>query len=243
MNRNNSKYININIDNLDITKLKITRDRDNNGISLNTYSITYEGNEFYIFPNKSFDTYGIKFDNKDNLNGSSIDSNSDYTDIESNNNFKKISIIFDDNNRYHVIYKKVIIDIYKQLSNNLKNVKIHNPINNYNAMNLEINDKTLIYEYNRLDQKIDKLVIQDVIKYRNFPCKIAPIIYFKKFNRKNDILYFNLCIKSVIIEYIRFPMDFDQIVTMFDYTDIKRDNNIIEQSDNNDDDSDEINFI
>ena len=68
-------------------------------------------------------------------------------------------------------------------------------------MNIEINDRSILYELNINGRKIDKIVISDLIKYRYYPFKISPIIYFKKFNKKNDILYFNLCIKYAIIKY------------------------------------------
>lgn len=242
MDDKNGIYININ--NFDITKLKIKRDKKIDGTPLDTYSITYEDKIFYITPNKSFDTYGIQLGNKD-IALSSISSESDFTDISVDNkryNFKKISIIFDDNNRYHLVYKNVINNIYKRLCDSFRDIKIHNPINNYNAMNIEINDKTFMYEYNKFHQKLDKLVINDVIKYRNFPFKIAPTIFFKKFNKKNNILYFNLCIKYAIIEYKEI-VDFDTASLLFD--DINSDIQNVPNLDINNniyDDVDEINF-
>lgn len=193
-----NKYKYININNFDITKLKIKRDKEN-GILCDTYSISYDGYDFYIIPSGNFNTYGIQYGNKEIQDDKSFVS--DYTDIFYDNKFKKISIIFDDNNNNHLVYKNVIKNIYKKLSDNLKNVKIYNPINNYNAMNIEINDRSVLYELNINSKKLDKIVISDLIKYRYHPFKISPIIYFKKFNKKNDILYFNLCIKYAVIKY------------------------------------------
>ena len=56
-------------------------------------------------------------------------------------------------------------------------------------MNIEINDRSILYELNINGRKIDKIVISDLIKYRYYPFKISPIIYFKKFNTKEIILY------------------------------------------------------
>jgi len=48
-----NKYKYININNFDITKLKIKRDKEN-GISNDTYSISYDGYDFYIIPSGNF---------------------------------------------------------------------------------------------------------------------------------------------------------------------------------------------
>jgi hypothetical protein len=169
---NDKKYINIDINDFDIKKLKIDKDKSNNRY-INTYSSTYSGNNFYIIPNACFNSYGLK--DRNNNENNTINSNGSISEFD---DLKKVSIIFDDNDADHVKYKIVIIDIYSKLKEFFKNSRVvntvYNPINNYNAMNLEITEKTLLYKYVDNNKNIKMLSFNKFIEYRNFPFKISP---------------------------------------------------------------------
>lgn len=107
-------------------------------------------------------------------------------DYETNyeNTPKKVSII-NDNNSYHKKYKEIINLIYNKVDNYCKNnnLKLYNPISvNYNAINLEINNKSILYLYNK--QNIELTTLKNIIKFNHVPFKIAPTIYFKPFIKK-----------------------------------------------------------
>jgi hypothetical protein len=223
---NNKKYVNIDITDFDIKNLKIDKDKHNRYIT--TYSANYSGCNFDIIPNTCFNSYGIQINNENNsiYSNDNISESSEFTDNNKFNNLKKVSIIFNDNDVDHIKYKVVIIDIYSKLKEFFKNSKIvdtvRNPINDYNAMNIEITDKTLLYKYTDNNKKVKMLSFKKFIEYRNFSFKISPVIYFKKFNIKNGIMYFNFGIKSAIIEYTDFiPMNIDKIINIFNKNSIK----------------------
>lgn len=222
---NNKKYINLNYNTFDINKFSIKRDKKE-GKWLNTFSCEYNNCNFYIFPIKAFNSYGIQHKN-----------NNDMNEVEYSYSISKVSLIFNDNYKYHVFYKVLITDIYKYIQNYVKNtkLKVYNPINGHNTMNCEINDRTLIYEYKPKTQSIDILPYEDLLKRKYYPFIITPVIYFKKFNVKDNILYFNTCIKTCTIQFIEFPMDFDQIVFAHNLTNDEEDsiNNINTENDNN----------
>lgn len=214
----NKKYINLNYKNFDINKFNMKRDKKD-GKWLDTFSCEYNNCNFYIFPTKAFNSYGIQDMNKN----------------RSNYNISKISLIFNDNYKYHVLYKVLITDIYKYIQNYIKNTKltVYNPINKYNTLNCEVNNRTLIYEYKPKNQSIDILPYEDLLKRKYYPFTITPIIYFKKFYVKNNILYFNTCIKSCTIQFMDFPMDFEQITFAHDLT--NNDEDSIDNIENNND--------
>jgi hypothetical protein len=100
----NSKYKYINIEDFDIKNITINEDEN-----LNTYTIYYNDNFFYLTSNGTFRSYGL------NINKRSEELN-------------KLSIIFDDENKNNINLKLIIVDIYVKLKNNLK-CKVYHPIN------------------------------------------------------------------------------------------------------------------
>lgn len=55
------------------------------------------------------------------------------------------------------------------------------------------------------------LPYNEFVEYINFPFTIIPIIYFKKFSIKNNVLYFNFGLKSAIIIYEECPIKLNKI--------------------------------
>jgi hypothetical protein len=55
------------------------------------------------------------------------------------------------------------------------------------------------------------LSYNEFVKYINFPFTIIPIIYFKKFSIKNNVLYFNFGLKSAVIIYEECPIKLNKI--------------------------------
>lgn len=211
----NKKYINLNYKTFDINKFSMKRDKKD-GKWIDTFSCEYSNCNFYIFPIKAFNSYGIK-SNENEYNNS------------------RISLIFNDNYKYHVLYKVLITDIYKYIQNYIKNTKltVYNPINKHNTLNCEVNNRTLIYEYKPNSQRIDILPYKDLLKRKYYPFIITPVIYFKKFYVKNNVLYFNTCIKTCTIQFLDFPMDLDQVAFAHDLTNNDEESNNNIETDNN----------
>lgn len=183
---NKTKYIDI--ENFDIKNITINEDEEN----INTYTIYYDNNFFYLTTNGTFNSNGLNIDKR-------------------NEDLNKLSIIFDDKNKYNINLKLIIVDIYVKLKKNLK-CKVYHPINEkYNSIYVETNNKSLFYKY--VNEKTDPVMLSynDFIKYINFPFTIIPIIYFKKFNIKNNVLYFNFGLKSAIIIYEECPIRLNKI--------------------------------
>lgn len=184
----NNKIKYIDIENFDIKNITINEDEEN----INTYTIYYDNNFFYLTTNGTFNSNGLNIDKR-------------------NEDLNKLSIIFDDKNKYNINLKLIIVDIYVKLKKNLK-CKVYHPINEkYNSIYVETNNKSLFYKY--VNEKTDPVMLSynDFIKYINFPFTIIPIIYFKKFNIKNNVLYFNFGLKSAVIIYEECPIKLNKI--------------------------------
>lgn len=183
----NSKYKYINIEDFDIKNITINEDEN-----LNTYTIYYNDNFFYLTSNGTFRSYGL------NINKRSEELN-------------KLSIIFDDENKNNINLKLIIVDIYVKLKKNLK-CKVYHPINEkYNTIYVETNNNSLFYKYVNDTTNPVMLSYNEFVKYINFPFTIIPIIYFKKFSIKNNVLYFNFGLKSAVIIYEECPIKLNKI--------------------------------
>lgn len=183
----NSKYKYINIEDFDIKNITINEDEN-----LNTYTIYYNDNFFYLTSNGTFKSYGLNINKR-------------------NDELNKLSIIFDDRNKNNINLKLIIVDIYVKLKKNLK-CKIYNPINEkYNTIYVETNNNSLFYRYVNDTTSPVMLSYNEFVKYINFPFTIIPIIYFKKFSIKNNVLYFNFGLKSAVIIYEECPIKLNKI--------------------------------
>lgn len=183
----NSKYKYINIEDFDIKNITINEDEN-----LNTYTIYYNDNFFYLTANGTFKSYGLNINKR-------------------NDELNKLSIIFDDRNKNNINLKLIIVDIYVKLKKNLK-CKIYNPINEkYNTIYVETNNNSLFYRYVNDTTNPVMLSYNEFVEYINFPFTIIPIIYFKKFSIKNNVLYFNFGLKSAIIIYEECPIKLNKI--------------------------------
>lgn len=207
----NNSYVNINVNDFDINKLNLYKENLKIKDEVQYY-LKYNDKYFYMETNKAFNSYGIKskFNKK-------IENEYDYeTNYEDTP--KKVSIIINDNNSYHKKYKEIINLIYNKVDNYCKNnnLKLYNPISvNYNAINLEINNKSILYLYNK--QSIELTILKNIIKFNHVPFKIAPTIYFKPFIKKDNILYFNICIRTAIIQFEVFHPNLDKVSNLFSY--------------------------
>lgn len=183
----NSKYKYINIEDFDIKNITINEDEN-----LNTYTIYYNDNFFYLTANGTFKSYGLNINKR-------------------NDEINKLSIIFDDRNKNNINLKLIIVDIYVKLKKNLK-CKIYNPINEkYNTIYVETNNNSLFYRYVNDTTNPVMLSYNEFVEYINFPFTIIPIIYFKKFSIKNNVLYFNFGLKSAVIIYEECPIKLNKI--------------------------------
>lgn len=183
----NSKYKYINIEDFDIKNITINEDEN-----LNTYTIYYNDNFFYLTSNGTFKSYGLNINKR-------------------NDELNKLSIIFDDRNKNNINLKLIIVDIYVKLKKNLK-CKIYNPINEkYNTIYVETNNNSLFYRYVNDTTNPVMLSYNEFLEYINFPFTIIPIIYFKKFSIKNNVLYFNFGLKSAVIIYEECPIKLNKI--------------------------------
>ncbi len=187
MDVNNKSYIYVNIEEFDLKNIKIEKEENKD-----TYTITYNDNYFYLISDCYFNSYGI-----------SIDKNQ--------NELKRISIILDDDNKNKSNLKLIIKEIYNKLKNKL-NIDVYNPINTkYNTIYTEINNKSTFYEYIDNITEPKKISYNKLLEYNNFTFKITPIIFFKKLTIKNNILYFNFCLKSAVIKYDNCPFDLKRL--------------------------------
>jgi hypothetical protein len=187
MDVNNKSYIYVNIEEFDLKNIKIEKEENKD-----TYTITYNDNYFYLISDCYFNSYGI-----------SIDKNQ--------NELKRISIILDDDNKNKSNLKLIIKEIYNKLKYKL-NIDVYNPINTkYNTIYTEINNKSTFYEYIDNITEPKKISYNKLLEYNNFTFKITPIIFFKKLTIKNNILYFNFCLKSAVIKYDNCPFDLKRL--------------------------------
>lgn len=164
----NSKYKYINIEDFDIKNITINEDEN-----LNTYTIYYNDNFFYLTSNGTFKSYGLNINKR-------------------NDELNKLSIIFDDRNKNNINLKLIIVDIYVKLKKNLK-CKIYNPINEkYNTIYVETNNNSLFYRY--VNDTINPVMLSynEFVEYINFPFTIIPIIYFN-FGLKSAVIIYEEC--------------------------------------------------
>lgn len=207
MEVNNKRYEYINIEDFDFKNITINEDENNN-----TYTIYYNDNFFYLTTNGVFNSHCLNSDKKDEQ-------------------LKKLSIIFDDKNKYNINLKVIITDIYVKLKDNLQ-YKIYNPVSErYNSIYVEINNKSLFYKYINSVTEPDLLSYNEFVEYVNFPFTLIPTIYFKKFSIKNNVLYFNFGLKSAIIIYEKCPMKLNKINKILNdnYENDKKDKQIINE--------------
>ena len=198
MEDNNKDYIYVNIEEFDFKNIKIEKEKNKD-----TYIITYNDNYFYLISDCYFNSYGISTD-------------------KSNNEVKRISIIFDNNIKNNSDLKLIIQEIYNKIKSKL-NVNIYNPISiKYNTIHIEINSKSTFYEYVNNTTEPKKLSYNKFLEYINFPFKITPIIYFKKLIIKNNVLYFNFCLKSAAIKYDDCPFTLNKLNKIYVNSNDKR---------------------
>lgn len=223
ISNNNKKenYIYINVSNFDINKVIFLSD-DN---LENRYNIRYnlDSTNFYIIPEKSFCSYGVK----DKFNNKSKSKN-----FNNKSDIYQVSIKLDSNNNYHKNFKNIIDGIYNRLDINFKkkNIKVHYPISEkYNTINLDISEITPLYIYK--NQVTDLITLEQLIKYNHIPFKIWPHIYIKHFNLNKDIIYFNFAVKVAVIEFDNLYGSFDNLVYAF--SDDPRDNDSIKSNQSN----------
>lgn len=202
-----------NINNVDIKK-----DRDSEGKFNNKVIIQYNKNGFYIVPIKCFKSYGIK---KVELFGDEL---------------SKISIIFEDDNKYHNIYRNVLDQIYNRVNLALKslNAEAIHPMGEkkYNTIDIQIEKFTKFYEYNNVEAK--PITLNFLHNLSNVTFKISPIIYLKKLTIKNNKTYFNFVIKEAYIQFDKPIIPFDILQNMFQSTSIDYDIDEATITENND---------
>lgn len=188
------------IDNFNINNLDIKKDRDSDGKFNNKVIMQYNKNGFYIIPIKCFKSYGIK---KVELFGDEL---------------SKISIIFEDNNKYHDVYKNVLNQIYNRVNLALKslNTEVVHPIGKYNTIDLQVEKFTKFYEYN--DIEVKPIALNFLHDLSNITFKISPIIYLKKLIIKNNKTFFNFVIKEAYIQFDKPMISFDTLQNMFQST-------------------------
>jgi hypothetical protein len=200
------KYIMINNNTFDIQKVKCIPDEKYDYI----YNIRYndEFTKFYIIPDKSFDSYGIK--NKYSPKQKIL-----YNDDE-NNNELQFSIIFDNKNKYHNIFKDIINKIYNKLDINFKNhnIKVYNPIStNHNTMNIDINENTIIYKFE--NQQLSLMKLNELIYHNHIRFKIQPYLFINSLKENNKTLYINIVAKTVIVEFKKHYISYDHCCFAF----------------------------
>lgn len=211
--RDKIKYINLNNDSFDIQKVKCIPDEKN----YNVYKIRYndENTNFYIIPDKSFRSYGLKnkYDHKKKIRYNNYDSDDEI----------QLSIILDNQNKYHNIFKDIINKIYNKLDINFKksNIKVYNPISDtHNTMNFDINEDIILYKFE--NQQFSLMKLRDLIYFNYIPYKIQPYIYIKNLKENNKTLYMNFVAKVVIIEFKKCYISFDH--GCFAFSEDPRDN-------------------
>lgn len=194
---NSKKNSIIFIDNFNINNLDIKKDRDSDGKFNNKVIIQYNKNGFYIISIKCFKSYGIK---KVELFRDEL---------------SKISIIFEDNNKYHDVYKNVLNQIYNRVGLALKslNTEVVHPIGKYNTIDLQVEKFTKFYEYN--DIEVKPIALNYLHELSNITFKISPIIYLKKLTIKDNKTYFNFMIKEAYIKFEKPIVPFDTLQNMF----------------------------
>lgn len=104
------RYINLDNNSFDIQKVRCIPDEK----KYNIYKIRYndENTNFYIIPDKAFRSYGLKnkYDHKKKIR---------YNNYENDDEIQ-LSIILDNQNKYHNIFKDIVNKIYNKLDINFK---------------------------------------------------------------------------------------------------------------------------
>lgn len=194
------RYINLDNNSFDIQKVRCIPDEK----KYNIYKIRYndENTNFYIIPDKAFRSYGLKnkYDHKKKIR---------YNNYENDDEIQ-LSIILDNQNKYHNIFKDIVNKIYNKLDINFKkhNIRVYNPISDtHNTMNFDINEDTILYKFE--NQQVSLMKLKDLIYFNYIPYKIQPYIYIKNLKENNKTLYMNFVAKVVIIEFKQCYISFD----------------------------------
>lgn len=192
-------YEYIYINNFNVNNIAIKKDKNEDGSFNNTIVIQYNKNGFYLVPVKCFKSYGIK------------------TFESYGEELNKVSIIFEDDNKHHNIYKNILEKLYKKVDTSLKkiNVSINPPFSEkkYNTIDLNITKFTKFYVYK--DIEVNPIALNNICSLSNIPFKISPIIYLKKLTIKDNKTYFNFMIKEAYIQFEKPIVPFDTLQNMF----------------------------
>lgn len=211
-------YEYIYINNLNINNIDIKKDKNGDGNFNNTILIQYNKNGFYIIPIKYFKSYGIK------------------TFESYGEELNKVSIIFENNNKYHNEYKNILEILYKKVDTSLKkiNVSVNPPFSEkkHNTIDLNITKFTKLYVYNGME--IKPIGLNDICNLSNIPFKISPIVYLKKLNIKDNKTYFNFMVKEAYIEFDKPIVPFDTLQFMFQENSNEYENNNSTTTENDD---------
>ena len=210
------EYIYIN--NFNVNNIDIKKGKNINGQFNNTIIIQNNKNGFYLIPIKCFKSYGVK--NVEVL-GEEV---------------TKISIIFEDDNKNHNLYKDILEKIYEKVDVALKkiNVEVIHPFGEKrrNTIDLQVTKFTKLYEYTDIETK--PIALNTLCELSNISFKISPIIYLKNLIIKDNKTYFNFGIKEAYIQFDKPIVPFDSLQNMFqiDSSDYEDNNStIISQDD------------
>lgn len=192
-------YEYIYINNFNIDSIDIKKEKNKDEVFDNTVKVLYNKNGFYLIPIKCFKSYGIK--------------NFEAFGEEIN----KIPIIFDENNKYHNLYKNVLEKLYKKVDIALKkiNVSVIHPFGEKrrNTIDLIVTKYTKFYVYNNIE--VEPIALTTLYNLSNISFKISPIIQLKKFIIKNNKCYFNFIIKEAYLQFDKPVVPFDTLQNMF----------------------------
>lgn len=187
------------INNFDINNINIKKEKNKDEAFNNAVTVEYNKNGFYLIPIKCFRSYGIK--------------NVEALDEEIN----KISIIFDDNNKYQNLYKDILEKLYKRVDIALKkiNVSVIHPFGEKrrNTIDLIITKYTKFYAYNNIEA--EPIALNTLYNLSNISFKIAPIVQLRKFIIKDNKCYFNFMIKEAYLQFDKPVVPFDALQNMF----------------------------
>lgn len=177
--------LDININEFDVKKISFDKKNDNN------YSVKYEGSNFNIISEATYNTYGSKV----------------------NSNIKKIVLLFDDYEEHEAL-KNVIDLIYDEFSNYLKKsnkyknkykpLEVVNPLGN-RKYSLDIEVRESLQNSTNLMEVDDNFKIVSPINFETIKnsksFNILPIIYISNIGISNDKAYFNYVIREGYIKF------------------------------------------
>jgi hypothetical protein len=179
------EILDINIKEFDIKKISFDKKNDNN------YNVKYEGSNFNIITEATYNTYGSKV----------------------NSNVKKIILLFDDYEEHEAL-KKVVDLIYNEFSNYLdksnkyknksKLLEIINPLGTRKySLDLEIRES--LQNSTNLMEVDNNLKIISTINFESIknskPFTILPIICISNIGISNNKAYFNYVIREGYIKF------------------------------------------